>query len=264
MRGKGRIYLMFRFILLALAIASATFAGEADIYIVAGQSNGWRLSSLAAAPGKDSHMIHYFGMACGSRPTAAKLQQIDHVNPKTSGAGLATALLQQSKKDIVFIQYCVCGSSLNDVANWQPGEDPLQGKVNDAGLYGCFSQYLADARRQLEALGIKGKVRALFWHQGESDVRVPPERHKANLQRLFARFRQDLGQDLRIVAGHIRELDQRSRGVNQTLDAIASADPLTTVIPLVDLEFESATDVHIKPASCIKLGQRMADSLLRP
>ncbi|MDA7922362.1 hypothetical protein N9B73_11445 [Verrucomicrobiales bacterium] len=56
---------------------------------------------------------------------------------------------EQSDGEIVFIQYCVCGTSLGDEVNWYPGEDPAAGKVNDEGLYGSFSRYLADVRLQV-------------------------------------------------------------------------------------------------------------------
>lgn len=245
------------FFVLAAFITTAQ-AQPADIYIVAGQSNGWRLSNLSALPGKGEHTVHYFGMGCTTRPDTAKHTFIENVNPKSSGGGLASALVEHSKRDIVFIQYCVCGSSLNDLIDWQPGEP---GKPNDAGIYGSFTRYLADARRQVEALGIEWKVKALFWHQGESDVKQTSAQHQKNLTHLLARFRQDFGADLPIIAGHIRELDAGSKGINQALDGLAAADPRFAVVKSNDLEFESPTNVHIKSAGCFILGQRMVTAL---
>jgi hypothetical protein len=233
-------------------------AQPADIYIVAGQSNGWRLSKVSALPGKGAHTVHYFGMGCTTRPDTAQHTFIENVNPQSSGGGLASALLDHSGRDIVFIQYCVCGSSLDGIDDWQPGEP---GKPNDAGIYASFTRYLADARRQVEALGIEWKVKALFWHQGESDVKQTTARHRQNLTHLLARFRQDFGAGLPVVAGHIRELEDGSRGINAALDAVAAADPRFTVVPSNDLEFESPTNVHIKPVGCVVLGQRMVAAL---
>jgi hypothetical protein len=248
---------IFAILSLLLAITAAK-AAEADIYIVAGQSNGWRLSSLSAAPGKGEHTVHYFGMGCTTRPDTAKHTFIEKVNPKCSAGGLATSLLEHSKRDIVFIQYCVCGTSLGDAINWFPGEP---GKPNEAGLYASFTRYLADVRRQLEALGIEWKVKALFWHQGESDVKRDAATHQKNLVNLFQRFRSDLGADLPIVGGHIRELDARSKGINAALDAVDAADTRYVVVKTQDLEFENPTNVHIKPAGCVILGQRMVQAL---
>lgn len=248
-------------ILYVVAVLSASLSDATEIYIVAGQSNGWRLSSIAGIPGESSASIRYFGMGCSSRPDKATLTTIGKLHPSTSGSGLAGALRDQAGEDIVFIQYCVCGTSLGDVANWFPGEDPAGGKVNDAGLYGSFTRYLADVRLQLEAEGIEWKVDGLFWHQGESDVKRDSAVHQKNLENLFWRFRKDLGEELPIVAGHIRDLDEGSRGINRAIDAVARVDLKMTVVNLEGLPFESATDVHVKPAGCIVLGERMAEAM---
>lgn len=250
-------------LLTAALLASAAHAKEADIYIVAGQSNGWRLSAIGPGPGSETKAIHYFGMGCTTRPGAPTYTFIERLHPGVSGAGLASALLEYSQKEIVFIQYCVCGSSLNDAINWYPGDDPANGETNDDGLYGSFTRYLSEVRRQVEALGIEWKVDGLFWHQGEADVKIDPERHQRNLANLFLRFRKDLGVDLPIVAGHIRDLDEGSRGINRALDALDAADPRFAVVTLDGLEYESPTDVHIKPASCIVLGRQLAEALRR-
>lgn len=200
-------------------------------------------------------------MGCTTRPETAKLQIIDCLHPSSSGTGLAEGLRELAGKDIIFIQYCVCGSSLGDVANWFPGDDPLHGKVNDAGIYGSFTRSLADARKQIEALGYEWRVKGLFWHQGESDVKRDPAVHEQNMKHLLQRFRHDLGAELPVVAGHIRELDDGSRAINRALDSVAAADGGMSVVKLDDLPFESPTDVHIKPEGCRTLGKRMVDAM---
>lgn len=256
-----QIPFLLRPFLLALILIPAGFANSADVYIVAGQSNGWRLSHLAGVPGETASPIRYFGMGCSSRPETAKMTVIETLHPSISGTGLAEALRKHSGEEIIFVQYCVCGTSLGEVSNWYPGEDPLNGKVNDAGLYGSFTKYLADAKRQIEALGIEWKVKGLFWHQGESDVKRSSAEHEKNLTHLFARFRHDLGSNLPIVAGHIRDLDEGSRGINRALDAVAEADTRIAVVTLDGLPFESPTDVHVKPEGCHLLGVRMVEAL---
>lgn len=239
----------------------AVFSSAAEIYIVAGQSNGWRLSNIAGIPGEASAPIQYFGMGCSSRPDKANLTVIEKLHSSTSGAGLAGALREQSGGEIVFIQYCVCGTSLGDVVNWFPGEDPAGGKVNDEGLYGSFIRYLADVRLQLEAEGIEWNVAGLFWHQGESDIKRSTDEHQKNLENLLWRFRKDLGEELPVVAGHIRDLGEGSRGINLALDAVAASDANMTVVNLDGLPFQSETDVHVRPDGCITLGKRMAEAM---
>lgn len=104
-------------------------------------------------------------------------------------------------------------------------------------------------------------MRGLFWHQGESDIKRSSAEHEKNLTNLLARFRHDLGAELPVVAGHIRDLDEGSRGINRALDAVAAADPRMTVVKLDGLPFESPTDVHVKPEGCRTLGERMVEAL---
>lgn len=252
---------LLRTSLFLLALVLSNNARSADVYIVAGQSNGWRLGSIAGVAGEADAPIHYFGMSCSSRPDTAKMQVIEKLHPSSSGTGLAGALQQHSGREIIFIQYCVCGTSLGDVANWYPGDDPLHGKANEAGLYGSFTRYLADARRQIEALGIEWNVKGLFWHQGEADIKRSSAEHEKNLTNLLARFRHDLGAELPVIAGHIRDLNDGSRGINRALDAVAAADSRMAVVKLDGLPFESPTDVHVKPEGCRVLGERMVEAL---
>ena len=246
---------------LLLILVLSGIARSADVYIVAGQSNGWRLGSLAGIAGGAPAPIHYFGMSCSSRPDTAQMQIIEALHPSSSGTGLAAALRKHSGKEIIFIQYCVCGTSLGDVVNWYPGDDPLNGKANDAGLYASFTRYLADARRQIESLGIEWNMKGLFWHQGEADIKRSSAEHEKNLTNLLARFRHDLGAELSVVAGHIRDLDEGSRGINRALDAVAAADRQLAIVKLDGLPFESPTDVHVKPEGCRVLGERMVEAL---
>ncbi|MDA7922363.1 sialate O-acetylesterase [Verrucomicrobiales bacterium] len=101
----------------------------------------------------------------------------------------------------------------------------------------------------------------LFWHQGESDVKRNSAGHQKNLENLFWRFRNNLGKELPIIAGHIRDLDEGSRGINRALDAVAASDSQVAAVGLEGLPFESAIDVHAKPVGCITLGRRMAEAM---
>src|SRR6266446_6811127 len=97
-----------------------------DVYIVAGQSNGWRLSQLRQGEGAEGPKLHYFGMDCVAEPESARLQTLARLNGQTMGFGLAQALLKEKGKEIVFVQYCRCGASIMGAAknSWWPGEDP--------------------------------------------------------------------------------------------------------------------------------------------
>lgn len=245
-------------------ITAVDRAAAIDVYIVAGQSNAWRLSYIDEYPGRtDHHKVYYFPMACGSRPKTATLKILHSIHSSIYGAGMAKSLLGYAAADIVVMQYCVCGASLQDKINWYPGDDPANGQVNAEGLYASFLAALKDAQLQTEKQGLKWNVRGLFWHQGESDAQGNAAAYGANLRKLFGLFRRDLGDSLPIVAGHIRDLDDQHRTVNAALDAIADDDPLVSSVRSSDLEFESATDVHFSVQGCQELGRRMVTAMIQ-
>ncbi len=256
------------------AVLLVTFATQcafaADVYIVAGQSNGWRISHLRERPGAtDEHAVHYFGMKCVSEPVAPDVAEtLVALDPNTMGYGLANAVRDLSDDDIIFVQYCRCGAGVwNQAVNgWYPGDDPKAGQVFNDGLYGSFLKYIAECRRIAEERGLTWNVRGLFWHQGENDSNRQAQGYEENLTNLFWRFRHDLGDaDLPIIAGHIRELDAGDLAVNAVLDRVAERDPWMAVVPTRDLPFapdrDSVPDVHISLPGCHELGRRMAAAL---
>ena len=240
-----------------------------DVYIVAGQSNGWRLSHLAPAEGAAGPAVHYFGMNCVSEPDSSKLTTLPGLSEGTMGYGLAKALRDASGKEIVFVQYCRCGAPVTarSATSWFPGEDPTSGKTWDEGLFAKFEKYIRSAKEQVEKLpGQKWEVKGLIWHQGESDVAADKEVFERDLRNVFARFRVVLGSPLPIVAGHIRDLGEKQRGVNAVLDKIAASDPLMARVSLDGITYEpngkdGQPNVHIDRAGCHLLGARMAAAL---
>jgi hypothetical protein len=241
-----------------------------DAYIVAGQSNGWRISHLRQGKVSDfsESNVYYFGMPCVSEPNSSQLATITSLDVRTMGHGLAQALSDRAGEDIVFIQYCRCGASvLNPAANgWWPGEDPANGKSFEKGLFASFELYMQSARLQVKKkLGEELVVKGLFWHQGESDASRDKAEFKAAVTKSFARFRSSLGDELPIVAGHIRNLGEGSRQINETLDQVAASDPLTSTVPVAGLQFEpdrnGKPDVHIARPGCHELGRNMVKSL---
>lgn len=235
-----------------------------DVYMVIGQSNGWRLSSLADFPAEPKGgSVVYFPMACSSRPDSGKMTVIKSLHPSCQGLGLAEKLLAQANgEDIILVQYCVCGTSLGDPINWFPGDDPAAGKMNHEGLYAKFLLFVADAQRQAEAAGHSWDVKNVFWHQGEADSNAKADAYETNFRHLIERLRIDLGSTVPVVAGKIRPLSDPAKTVNEALENVASEDPSVAVVEVADLPSEAPTDVHFNTVGCHELGRRLAAAYL--
>lgn len=248
-----------------LLVFMTAFCGAIDAYIVAGQSNGWRLSSLKEGAATTGKKVHYFGMKCVSEPDESVMVTYRGIDLGSKGAGLVNELLAQSDEDIVLIQYCRCGAPVTgeSAKSWWPGEDPKSGETFEEGLFGKFPLYLQKARAQIQSeLGEDLEIKGLFWHQGESNVNTDKKEFEDALRDVFWRFREITGKDkLPIVAGHIRDLGDGSAGVNAALDRIAADDPMVATVPLSHLTFEpdrdGNPDVHIATEGCHELGRQM-------
>lgn len=243
-----------------------------DVYIVAGQSNGWNISKLRADPKSDQpdqFKVYYYGMKCVSEPSSSSFKLLKNLDKNYGGYGLANALREHAQDDIVFIQYCRCGAPIHKTdarMSWYPGDDPQNGQIFNEGLYNLFTVYLEHAKEELKNKYNKNwNFKGLFWHQGESESNSAKtiEKYPQNLKNLITRFRMDLGPQLKIVAAHIRELKENDRQINRILDQVSKADPNFAVVQSNDLTFRSEKDVHFNEKGAINLGKRMAKAMVK-
>ncbi|YCM47103.1 sulfatase/phosphatase domain-containing protein (plasmid) [Verrucomicrobiaceae bacterium 227] len=262
-----------RLLALLLLLVASSLAKATDVYVFAGQSNGFRLSSLSEGtmPIPGGHKIYYYGMKCVSEPESSTFKVLTHLNPKSMGTELALRLVEQSEGDIILIQYCRCGAPLTTLSpiSWFPGKSPQEGEVYTAGLYPRFQKYLAHAEQSAKQdLQLSWNMRGLFWHQGESDVKPPhASAHTTTLKNLFWRFRQDLGKDLPIICAEIRPLNPGAIKINSGMAELAENDPWLSLVVTSDIEMPSNPknpgDVHFRLESCQEIGRRLAKSHAR-
>lgn len=260
--------------LITLTLLACHLTGHAiDTYIVAGQSNGHRLSQLREDPNAEASegpRIHYFGMECVSEPEESMMVTLTSLDPESKGAGLAQSLLDRSGgEDIVLIQYCRCGAPVTEETekSWWPGKNPREGDTFEGGLFAKFETYLTRARAQVQSeVGTDLDFKGLFWHQGESDASTDRALFRKTIRDVFWRFRDITGNPkLPVVAGHIREINEDRAKINLVLSRVASRDLNLTVIPLSNLEFSpdnnGTPNVHFATSGCHELGRQMAGAM---
>ena len=256
-------------LILFFLISFSSLLYSAETFIVAGQSNSWRLSHVKAGSYKLPHKLYYFGMHCVSEPTQAKLRIFDSISNQSMALGLVVELMEKYQDDIVLIQYSRCGAGVWHKApnGWYPGDSPQAGEVYNEGLCKKFEQYINSAEATLKEYKIDWKVNALFWHQGESDSRKTEStnNYEKNLTNVFFRFEKAIGHSLPIIMGEIRELHENTKKINATLSKIAKSSPNKALVKTQDLSFvigkNGRKDVHFDLDGAIALGQRMVQSL---
>ena len=144
------------------------------------------------------------------------------------------------------------------ISSWQPGaRDPGTGTYP----YDDALARMRDAMRD-------GKVRAILWHQGESDA--TPELsvvYAAKLRALIAQFRTDLGQpDLPFIVGQLGQFDGKPWSADvQRVDAahraIAASVPNVAYVSSDGLR-DKGDALHFDAASARLFGQRYAAAYL--
>ena len=169
--------------------------------------------------------------------------------------GLALAR-RDSNARIGLVPAAVGGSP---VSSWEPGViDP----ATKARPYD-------DAMARLAVATKSGRLRAILWHQGESDATA--ERsvvYAAKLRALIARFRSDLGDaHLPFIIGQLGEFPGRpwtadTRRIDSVHRVIAASVPNVAFVPSEGLR-DKGDAVHFDAAAYRQLGERYAAAYLK-
>jgi hypothetical protein len=169
--------------------------------------------------------------------------------------GMSFALeLLKSAGDSITIGLVPCAVGGSSVDNW------LDDKAfNEVELSRNFKERTKVALKS-------GKIKAILWHQGESDASVEKiYKYKSSIETLFRRFRKVVGNDsLPIIMGELGSYyypeDQQALwdSINVQIRSIATKGSNCFWIPTDDLT-PNEDRIHFNSASQRELGRRYAD-----
>jgi hypothetical protein len=126
---------------------------------------------------------------------------------------------------------------------------------------------LSNFKDKVELAKKYGTIKAILWHQGESDAKpLLITNYKNKLQALFKKFRNIIdNQNLIILTGNIdlfEERDPHKKNINQQINAFAFNDLNTYLINTKN--FKSVGDnLHFNSKSQRKMGKRFAKKYLK-
>ncbi len=261
------------------AIFSFTFsfttllaAADIDVYLLAGQSNmdgrgkTTELDAALQAPMTNAQIWYRNPLAdsAGWKPLAPGFGiPPGHKNGlpgPTFGPelGFATALLQKKpQQPLAFIKGSRGGSSMEE---WSPG---TAGDAQSFGpLYRSYMETIAMAKTALEQQGHKLTIRALLWHQGESNAKDTTEIYQAKLVNFINRIRADLTlPTLPVFVGEVIDNGKRD-SIRAAQKAIPQVVPHVYFVH-VDGLTSSDNGTHFDTKSQLELGQRFAAAWLQ-
>lgn len=262
-----------RLVILALVLMSfapTASAAAIDVYLLAGQSNmdgRGKTAELDAAlkePLKDVPIWYRqpLGDSGGFQPLAPGFS----IPPGHKGGlpgptfgielSFARALLaKEPKQRIAFIKGSRGGTTIEQWGPGQPGKPDTQGE--------CYRLYIDTIGKAIAALKADGHtptIRALLWHQGESNAKDTTEVYQAKLEKFIARIREDVGiADLPVLVGEVIDNGERN-GVRAAQKAIPGVVK-NTVFVTCDGLTSSDKGTHYDTKSVIEFGQRFAAAL---
>ncbi len=223
---------------------------ELRIFIFAGQSNMVGSDSDdslvddhppfkgAAQEQKDIRFSYNLGPDKSSNGWVA-MQPVDHVfGPEMT---FARELKKHVKYPIAVIKDAWGGTTL--INDWNP-----DGPDNGKKLYSRLMKQVADRLRDLDAQGIKYRIEAMMWHQGENDMfdKDGKVTYEKNLRNFIANIRKDFKTPrLKFFIGEISNkgvwgMDNRQNVAKICVQqlAVVKADPDVYFVPTSHLGFK--------------------------
>lgn len=224
---------------------------ELDLFLFIGQSNmagRGHITDNYKAPIKNTYLLTPTGeMEPARNPlnkysTIRKQLDLQGVGPAYS---FAKAIVNKTGHELGLVVNARGGSSIH---SW---------------LKGAEDDYYGEALSRIRQAMKFGTLKAIIWHQGESDSQFP-EDYIAKLQKLVADLREDLGDEkLPFIVGELAQwrTNGTSGAFNEMLRKIPQHIPYSYCVSsdeLVPLMNES--DPHFSADSQIILGRRYAEA----
>lgn len=266
-----------------LVLVSHCFFGlaagdEVDVYFIVGQSNAINFAKEAGTGTTNVGFTLHFartGDTFNDFPNhtgVATSFSSDSLNISRATSILARGL-QRDGRDVAIFAFARNGAGLhlNESSDgspwiWYPGATPPLGDLYNDSLYANAVSWNQTRMQELIDDGHTPTVKGLFWFQGEKDGRLGDHNlYKGNFDNLVYRFRLNYGHDLPIVATQIREVTETAANrvvINNSLLQAANEELLLDFVMTEDLEFRSATDVHLTGNGHAALASRWSKAML--
>lgn len=247
----------------ALMVSASAWAKEPmQLFLLAGQSNmagRGNVKELSAEDAKPNPRVLALNQAGEWQPA------VDPLHWDKAGAGVgpgkAFALAVAAKRPGATIGLIptACGGS--PIGTWEPG------KFFDQTKSKPWDDAIARARRAMQ----DGTLKAILWHQGESDSNArTAAAYEQKLTALIARFRAELGApELPFIIGQLGKFEAEGKPwtewnteVDRAQQAVAAKVPHVYFVSAEGLG-SKGDKLHFSTSSAKTLGQRYAEAYLK-
>ena len=244
--------------------------GGYDVYLLIGQSNMAGRGDLISGD-EDSIEGAYLLNASGNVVQATNpMNQYSTVRKNTTqginpGLAFSKTIYQETGRKVLLVVNARGGSSINYWVKdmlYTNSEDR-----NNFAISGDHYLYNEAVSRAKEAMKY-GTLKAILWHQGESDK--SDANYMTKLSTLVSSLRSDLG-NVPFVAGQIATWRTNVEDFNQRISTISSvienSDYVSSAIPegtaVSTWQWKGADDPHFSRSAQLVLGERYAEKILQ-
>jgi hypothetical protein len=256
--------LLFPTVLALLGVSGFLFADPAlpapekfHLFLLAGQSNMAGRGALDAETAKAHPRVLKWTADNQWAPAVDPL----HWDKAGAGAGLAKPfaeiVVEKDPTLTIGLIPTACGGS--PISSWTPGGYHDQTKSHP------YDDCLARAKAAMQ----NGTLKAILWHQGESDATPKSAAvYEEKLRELIARFRKDLGQpELPVFIGQLGQFPDRpwnesQAAVDQAHQNVAESVPHVYFISSEGL-LSKGDNLHFSTEALREFGKRYADAYLK-
>lgn len=229
---------------------------DLDLYVLAGQSN---MAGRGAVEPQDESELPRLLAFSADRTWGPATDPLHFDKPRVVGVGpgreFGVVIAQADESRTVGLIPCAVGGSA--IATWRPGALHASTKTHP----------LDDAIARIRAASAYGKVKAVLWHQGESDSSPAKSRvYKEELQRVIETLRSEAGSEPIVLIGQLGQFPEKpwneSRAlIDQSHQQLAAELPRAAFVSSDDLTCKSDL-THFSAASARELGRRFAAAYL--
>jgi hypothetical protein len=227
-----------------------------QLFLLAGQSNMAGRGDIAAQDQLIHPRIFVLNRQLEWVPAVEPLHFDKPAAAVGPGLAFARALVEQDAGAIIGLIPAAVGGS--PISAWEPGAIYAETGAKP------YDDALLRTRHALR----QGELRAILWHQGESDANPQAAPHyQARLRALISRFRSAFGNDqLPVLLGQLghwpeRPWDDAWKQVDQAQREVAASVPGVQFVSSQGLAHKGDV-LHFDAAAARELGRRYAASFL--
>ena len=240
--------------------------GEYDVYLLIGQSNMAGRGTMIAGDEKPIEGVYLLDTEGNVVPATNPLNQYSTIRKEMKhqqinpGFSFSQEIYKATGRKVLLVVNARGGSNISE---WAKGKTTTFDYTDASGKKSSVSlSFLSEAIRRTKQATAYGPLKAILWHQGESNS-SSPSGYMDKLTELVSNLRAELGA-VPFIAGEIAPWHKNKDKFNPIINTISTVIPNSDCVSSEGCNMLLAeNDPHFGRDGQILLGQRYAEKVLK-